>query len=100
MKVKKVKKKYVHHLLQVAFGITDIYANPDFFKMMKYSREKGVIPNYTTHGLDVDNYAVDFTAKNCGAVAVSVSSRPVKIRMRRKKCKNVNMDVEKKENIS
>ncbi|KKK77470.1 hypothetical protein LCGC14_2853300 [marine sediment metagenome] len=38
---------------QIAFGICDIKTNPDFFKMMEYAREQGVIPNYTCHGLDV-----------------------------------------------
>jgi len=64
-----------HTLGQIAFGITNIYANKDFFRMMKYSREHGVIPNYTTHGLDVDDYAVKFTAKYCGAVAVSIVNK-------------------------
>lgn len=60
---------------QIAFGITNIYANPDFFKIMEYTRENGVIPNYTTHGLDVDENAVKKTAKLCGAVAVSIVNK-------------------------
>ena len=59
-------------LTQIAFGITDIYANPDFFKIMEYTRSQGVIPNYTTHGIDLDQHAVTETARLCGAVAVSV----------------------------
>lgn len=72
---KKIIKKMPKILTQIAFGITDIYANPDFFKMIRYSRKKGIIPNYTTHGLDVDDYAVKQTAKFCGAVAVSLVNK-------------------------
>jgi MoaA/NifB/PqqE/SkfB family radical SAM enzyme len=62
-------------LTQVAFGITDVYANPDFFAIMRTARDNGVIPNYTTHGLDMDEWAADETAALCGAVAVSVVNK-------------------------
>jgi len=62
-------------LTQVAFGITDVYANPDFFKMISYCREQGIIPNYTTHGLDMDDFAAENTKQLCGAVAVSIDIR-------------------------
>lgn len=62
-------------LCQVALGITDCYANPDFFKILKWTREQDIIPNYTTHGLDVDDYVVEQTLKYCGAVAVSIVNK-------------------------
>lgn len=62
-------------LTQIAFGITDIYANPDFFKMMEYARENGVIPNYTAHGLDFDDYAIQKTVELCGVVCISVVNK-------------------------
>lgn len=62
-------------LTQIAFGIMNIHTNPDFFKMMEYSRKNGVIPNYTTHGLDVSDEDVERTAKLCGAVAVSIVNK-------------------------
>ena len=62
-------------LTQIAFGITDVYANPDFFAIMHHARDKGIIPNYTTHGLDMDDWAADETAALCGAVAVSVVNK-------------------------
>jgi hypothetical protein len=71
MKIKNLKKKYFYHINQIAFGITDYYANTDFPRMMQYARDKGIIPNYTTHGLDIDDAAAQFTAEVCGAVAVS-----------------------------
>jgi len=62
-------------LTQVALGITDCYANPDFFKILKWTREQGIIPNYTTHGLDVDDYVVEQTKQYCGAVAISIVNK-------------------------
>lgn len=62
-------------LTQIAFGITDIYTNPDFFKMMEYARASGVIPNYTTSGFDLDEQAVKKTKELCGAVAVSIHDK-------------------------
>lgn len=59
-------------LTQIAFGIMNISTHPDFFKMMEYSRENGIVPNYTCHGLDVTKEAAKRTAELCGAVAVSI----------------------------
>ena len=47
----KVNEKRV--LTQIAFGIMNISTNPDFFKMMEYTKERGVIPNFTCHGIDM-----------------------------------------------
>lgn len=57
-------------LTQIAFG-ADAGAknNPNLFKMMKYSRELGVIPNITVANVDDD--IADKLADVCGAVAVS-----------------------------
>jgi len=62
-------------LTQIAFGITDITTNPDFFKMMSYSRYHGVIPNYTTSGFGVTKTIAEETCSLCGAVAVSVHDK-------------------------
>jgi MoaA/NifB/PqqE/SkfB family radical SAM enzyme len=59
-------------LTQAALGLLNISTNPDFFPMMEYAREKGVIPNYTCHGLDVTEEVAKKTAALCGAVAVSI----------------------------
>lgn len=59
-------------LTQIAFGITDVNGNPDFFPIMKHSNECGIKPNYTTHGLDLDDMSAERTADYCGAVAVSI----------------------------
>lgn len=62
-------------LQQIAFGICDIGTNPDFFKMMEYARNFDVIPNYTCHGLDMNEDYAEKTAKTCGAVAISVYNK-------------------------
>ena len=72
---KEVFKKLPKMITQIAFGITDIYANPDFFKIMEFCRNNGVVPNYTTHGLDLNQEAIKTTAKLCGAVAVSIVNK-------------------------
>ena len=62
-------------MTQIAFGILNVKSNPDFFKMMAYARENGVIPNYTCHGYDVSREVARKTAELCGAVAVSVYNK-------------------------
>jgi len=59
-----------HNLCQVAFGVGDIWANKDLWKMMEYCRENDIVPNITVNG---NCYKKDFDniAKYCGAVAVS-----------------------------
>jgi len=62
-------------LTQVAFGILNISTNKNFFKMMEYARQNGVIPNYTCHGLDVTDKVAQRTSGLCGAVAVSLVNK-------------------------
>jgi len=71
---KKLLNKLPDNLCQIAFGITNIDGNPDFFEIMEYTRSKGIIPNYTTHGLDITPEIAKRTAEVCGAVAVSIVS--------------------------
>ena len=58
-------------LCQVAFGITGFYTNPYFPEMLKLCRSKGIIPNYTANGVDIDDAAVKETLDSCGRVAIS-----------------------------
>ncbi len=73
MKITHVKKQYL--LQQIAYGLTDVYANPDFFAIMRHAKSQAIACNYTTHGLDMDDWAADETAKLCGAVAVSIVNK-------------------------
>lgn len=57
---------------QVALGIGDISGNPDLWKIMEYSREKGIIPNITVNGEDITDEIADKLVRICGAVAVSM----------------------------
>ena len=59
-------------LTQVAFGITGVKTNPDFLKMLRYTREKGIIPNFTLSGIDLEPAMADEIVKYIGAVAVSI----------------------------
>jgi MoaA/NifB/PqqE/SkfB family radical SAM enzyme len=59
-------------LTQIAFGITGLQTNPDFFRMMEYARANGVAPNFTLSGIDITPELADKVAALCGAVAVSV----------------------------
>lgn len=62
-------------LTQIAFGIMNISTNPDFFAMMKRAKELGIVPNYTTHGLDMTEEYAKKSAELCGVVCVSVIDR-------------------------
>jgi MoaA/NifB/PqqE/SkfB family radical SAM enzyme len=62
-------------LTQIAFGICDIKTNPEFFDMLYYSRKKDIIPNFTTSGLDLEDWMIPYIAKYCGAVAVSIVNK-------------------------
>lgn len=62
---------FPRNLCQIAFGITGYYTNPDFGRMLEYTRSAGVVPNYTTNGVDIDDAAISHTLANCGRVAVS-----------------------------
>lgn len=70
--IKLFEKINVPTLTQIAFGITDIDANPDFWNILKYTRDRDIIPNYTTNGIDVTEEVAKKTKELCGAVAVSV----------------------------
>ncbi len=58
-------------LTQVAFGITGVKTNPDFIAMMEYCREKGVVPNFTLTGADLDDDTAQRIGNLVGACAVS-----------------------------
>lgn len=63
--------KLPSNLTQIAFGIGDIDANPDLFKMFEYSRKNNVIPNVTINGARLTDEIVDKLVSLCGAVSVS-----------------------------
>jgi len=68
---KKIFDKFPSNLTQVAFGIGDIDANPDLWDIMRYTKDKGVIPNITINGSRMIPEYYDNLVDICGAVAVS-----------------------------
>lgn len=68
----KIIKKLPPTVTQIAFGIGDIGANKDLWKIMDLTRKQGIIPNITVNGEGITNNIADKLAKVCGAVAVSV----------------------------
>lgn len=57
----------------------------DFEEIIKYAYENGVVPNYTTSGIELTDEQIEATKKYCGAIAVSLYSNLKKIKIRRKK---------------
>jgi len=66
----KVFDKLPDTLQQVAYGVdSQCESNPDIWKIMEYTRSKGVIPNVTV--ADISDYTADMIVSLCGACAVS-----------------------------
>jgi hypothetical protein len=83
-----------HHTNQVALGGRgDPNKHKDFQKIVEYTRECGLVPNYTTSGIGLTNREVEIS-KLCGAVAVSDYERSFTYRALR-----MLMDAEIKTNI-
>lgn len=59
---------------QIAFGITDIDANPEMWDIFDYTRANGIIPNVTINGSNMTPELYDRLVKTMGAVAVSVDN--------------------------
>lgn len=59
-------------LFQVALGgHGDPNKHELFGEILKYTRSKNIIPNYTTSGINLTEEEINLTKKFCGAVAVS-----------------------------
>lgn len=68
---KAIFDKIPKNLTQIAFGIGDLDANPDLWKMFEYCCKNRVIPNITINGYKINEDIAEKLAKYCGAVAVS-----------------------------
>lgn len=71
---KKIFNKLPKSITQIAFGITDIDANPEMWDIFDYTRSQGIIPNVTINGSRMTPELFDRLAKTMGAVAVSVGT--------------------------
>ena len=60
---------------QIAIGGGEPTLHPDFLQLLEASHELGIVPNYTTNGMFMDdeskNYILLWTKLFCGGVAVS-----------------------------
>ena len=56
---------------QIALGGGNPNCHPDFPTILKMIKDKGVVPNYTTNGLDLTDDIVTASKAYCGAIAVS-----------------------------
>ena len=52
-------------------GHGDPDCHEDFEEILKYTREHGIVPNYTTSGIAFDEHKAQLSKQYCGAVAVS-----------------------------
>jgi MoaA/NifB/PqqE/SkfB family radical SAM enzyme len=68
---KKIIDKLPRTVTQIALGITGAQTNPHFVDMLKYCREKQIVPNFTLSGIDLTEQLADEFVKHVGAVAVS-----------------------------
>lgn len=67
---KKILDKMPPTLTQVAFGAdAQLESNPDLWKMMEYTRSKGIVPNVTA--AQISEATAEKLVKYCGAVAIS-----------------------------
>jgi hypothetical protein len=67
---KKILNNMPTNLTQIAFGAdSTATSNPDLWKMMEYSRSKGIVPNITV--ADISDEVAKHLHHYCGAVAVS-----------------------------
>lgn len=63
-------------LTQIAFGICDIQPlTHSMWDIFRYSKEKGIIPNFTTTGIGLTKDMAHVIKEICGAVAVSIISQ-------------------------
>jgi MoaA/NifB/PqqE/SkfB family radical SAM enzyme len=68
---KTIFDKIPKNLTQIAFGIGDLDANPDLWKMFQYCLKNRVIPSITINGYKINTILAEKLVKYCGAVAVS-----------------------------
>jgi MoaA/NifB/PqqE/SkfB family radical SAM enzyme len=73
---KKIIDQAKNHVTQIALGGRgDPNLHPNFREIISYTKENGVVPNYTTSGNSLTDEQIEIS-KMCGAVAVSDYDRP------------------------
>lgn len=83
---KKIVDESKGKVFQIALGGRgDPNMHEDFEEILKYSIDNGIIPNYTTSGIELTDNQISLTKKYCGACAVSLYGSTKKIILRKKK---------------
>jgi len=59
---------------QMAFGGGSPTQHPEFIRILERTRELGVVPNYTTEGLNLTDSILDASNELCGGVALTFHS--------------------------
>lgn len=71
-------KDYVNQVALGGRGDPNLHEN--FEEIIKYARDNGIVPNYTTSGIGLRRRHIELTKEYCGAVAVSDYRRPFSYR--------------------
>lgn len=58
--------------LQIALGGGNPNQHPKFIEILRFIRESGIVPSYTTNGDGITNEVLKASADYCGAIAVSI----------------------------
>jgi MoaA/NifB/PqqE/SkfB family radical SAM enzyme len=56
---------------QIALGLTDIDSHPELVEILQHTRDCGIVPNFTTNGLNFDKVDLPKIVSLVGAIAVS-----------------------------
>lgn len=59
-------------VLQIAIGGGNPNQHPDFIEILRYIRDNGIVPSYTTNGEGLSDEILEATKMYCGAMAISV----------------------------
>ncbi|TFF96805.1 MAG: radical SAM protein [Promethearchaeota archaeon] len=66
-----IKELRLNRVLQVTIGGGEPTFHPDLEKILSSFRLAGIVPNLTTNGINIDQKALKFIKKYCGALAFS-----------------------------
>ena len=66
-------------VLQIAIGGGSPQHHPQFIELLRTAHEKGIVPSYTSNGLDMTPEILEASKRYCGAVAISMHNETLAI---------------------
>ena len=88
---KKIVDECKDKTFQLALGGRgDVNKHEQFEEILKYCKENGIVPNYTTSGLNLTEEEVRITKEAVGACDVSFYNTTSKIKIRKKNINNIS----------